>query len=117
MKMLARLRHVATADFRKSERTNFNELPRSIRGLLVSPNDVICFHSNSGNQVVFVYHPETVNRSDGTELEVVASVRLRLPVNRRWDPMMIADYAADVGLELVGLKKLKDVLRPFGGSR
>jgi hypothetical protein len=100
MKMIARLRYVATTDFRRSEATNFAALPKTLRDSLRN-NDAVCFRSGTGNQLVFVF------RRVG---DVVASTRLRLPSKRRWDPLMLADYAAEVGIELVGLKRLKDHL-------
>jgi hypothetical protein len=109
MRQTVRLKYVATVDFRKSEATNYKLLPAMIRRRL-KPNEAVCLKSGSGNQIVFVFKPSSVTRADGAELEVVHSTRLRLPKHRSWNPLMIADYAASVGLQLVGLKRLRDHL-------
>lgn len=109
MRASVRLRYVAVADFRKSEANNFRAIDQKIRDQL-SGSDVVCLRSQSGDQVVFVYAPSAVQNAAGADLEVVASTRLRLPKGRGWDPRMLSEYAAAVGLELIGLKKFADYL-------
>lgn len=118
MRMVIRVRYVAQADFRRSELTNFYDpavVPVDLRNRLRA-GDAVCLHSGGGDQVVFVFKPATVTRVDGEEVEVVPSAKLRLPRNRRWDPLMIATYARDAGLEAAGLRKLEERLKPFGGN-
>lgn len=105
-RMLVRLRYVDTADFRKSEATNYRNLPAEVRDSL-RDGEAVCFKSQAGDQIVFVVKPRAVGREAS---EVVCSVRLRLPSNRTWNPLMLAEYAASAGLELVGIKRLQDHL-------
>lgn len=63
--------------------------------------DAVCFLSRGENQVLFVYG------FSGEENEVLGSARLRLR-SGRWNPMMLANYAASVGLTLVGIKKFEE---------
>lgn len=107
--MLVRLRHVATVDFRKNETTNYRELPADVRGAL-REGEAVCFKSHGGDQVVFVLKPRSVMGPSGTAAEVVASLRLRLPKTRTWHPLMMQEYARDVGLELDGWKRLSEHL-------
>lgn len=111
--MQVRLRMVVTCDFRRSELTNFLDnrlVPKKIRDDM-GPRDVVVLKPTSGTQVVFVFRPVEVTREkDGAALPVLPSLRLRLPLNRSWDPAMLAEYAGEVGLEIKGAKTLKQQL-------
>ena len=101
-----RLVEIVEANFRKSELTNFNSLPVTRRTSL-HPGDAICFVSRTGNQLVFVHKPIQLasGRKSGAR-DVVYSTRLRL-TQGTWEPTMLANYAASVGLTLVGLKRFE----------
>jgi len=99
-----RLKYIGRADFRKSELTNYVELNcRSLKA-----DEVACLVSSTGQQIVFVYALESVSRvlkrGDEVESLVLRSVRLRLTNGGRWDPMMLGNYAKEVGLHLEGIK-------------
>lgn len=103
------LRLVKEVDFRKSEATNFEEMKKKER-LQIHGSDVVCFRSQSRNQVVFVWAPTTINLSEygkkGAAI-VFRSQRLRLS-HGTWDPLMLQNYAEALGIHLVGIKRLED---------
>lgn len=117
--MMVRLRHIETVDFRRSEATNFNALDAEVRASL-KEGDAVCFKNPPGNQVMFVVKPRamagvaSIQRKDGEaeEVTVTFSIRLRLPPERSWNPLMLSEYAAAVGLELIGIKRLFEHLAP-----
>ena len=96
-----RLRYVTEVSFIRSEQTNFDLVPSHVRSKL-KDNDTVCLISKGRDQMVFVY------ASNG---EILNSVRLRLAKKRPWNPLMLADYATSVGIELVGIKKFKDHMK------
>jgi hypothetical protein len=107
-----RLKLVQEVDFRKSEQMNFEEVMKKEQ-LVLGPNDVVAFYSRRGNQVAFIWRPTAINFADygkrpGTAT-VVRSLRLRLS-NRTWDPMMLQNYANDVGLVLEGLRRFEVIV-------
>jgi hypothetical protein len=102
-----KLVEIVEANFCKSEATNFNALPKTRRNNL-GRGEAICFVSKSGNQLCFVHRQSTVGKTvRGLDKQVVYSTRLRLS-RGTWDPTMLANYAGEVGLELVGLKRFED---------
>jgi len=96
-----RLKYIERVDFRKSELTNFFALKkRSLRS-----GEVACLVSTSGLQVIFVYAPNHVHGGpDDPDREVLRSERLRLTSGGRWNPMMLGNYALQVGLNLEGIQ-------------
>jgi hypothetical protein len=123
MRRLRLVRLVDPADFRSSEETNFvNLVSRFPEVAKLGKDEVVLFVSAKGDQVVFVYGFHGVER--GTERYMtLRSERLRLcnfrgPVvagrtpakserqrQWKWDPLMLTEYAAQVGIELVGLAR------------
>ena len=108
---LMRLKYIAQADFRKSEQTNFLEHHVQKRGRklekrqALKPGEVACLVATSGKQVVFVYNPDHVVGDDGQdERSVLHSERLRLTGGGRWDPLMLGNYARQVGIQLEGIR-------------
>jgi hypothetical protein len=91
-----RLRRIEEASFNCSEKTLFMNLTNKVRNDLKG-NDAVCFVSKGGNQMLFVW------RQAG---EILASVRLRL-LHGTWDPLMLQNYANEVGLELEGLPRFE----------
>lgn len=91
-----RLAKIIQADFRKSELTNLlAQHSKPMNG------ELMLFVNHGGNQLLFVHSLLTI---DGRE--VVRSERLRL---RRgtWNPLMLVNYAAEVGLHIDGLKRFE----------
>ena len=105
---LMRLRMVATMPFSRSEATNFDSIRTQLKGLKLDRNDVVAFVSMTGNQVLFVYNPGEILIRPGLRHEVLRSVRLRLRGRQEWNPLMLVNYAAEVGIQLEGLKKFED---------
>jgi len=109
---LMRLKYIAQVDFRKSEATNFLEHHVVKRGKKIEkrpalkPGEVACLVASSGKQVVFVYNPERVSEDDegGDECSVLHSERLRLTAGGRWNPLMLGNYAIQVGIQLEGIR-------------
>ncbi len=112
---LMRLKYIAQVDFRKSEATNFLEHHVIKRGkeiekrVPLKPGEVACLIASSGNQIVFVYNPDRVRDINAgvEERPVFHSERLRLTNGGRWDPLMLGDYAAQVGIQLEGIRLFK----------
>ena len=102
-----RLKLVVTADFRKTEQTNWieleaaGEIPKNLK-----PGDVVCMVSSSRNQVVFVFPPYE-HAHDGKVIRVINSRRLRIS-GGAWNPLMLQNYAADVGLRLSGITRFEE---------
>ncbi len=105
-RVLVRLKYVATSDFRRSEVSNYREIPPEIRNAL-RDGEAVCLKSHGGDQLVFVYRPRQLG-ADGPE--VFCSVRLRLPPSRTWNPLMLGEYAREAGLELIGIRRLNEHL-------
>lgn len=103
-----RLRMVATMSFARSEATNFDSIRAQLKGKRLDPNDVVAFVSLTGNQILFVYHPGEIQVRPGIRHEVLRSVRLRLRGRHAWHPLMLANYAAEVGIRLDGLKRFEE---------
>jgi hypothetical protein len=100
-----RLKAIKYADFRKSEWTNYKEFKRSrtFPGEL-GRNEAFLFVSGTGNQLVWL-----LNIADGPMGHpIVDSRRWRFTGSSSWNPMMLANYAEEVGIELVGIKKFED---------
>ena len=100
-----RLRFVDTVHFGKSELTNFRSIllryPHFIaphRNAL-RPDDVVLLVSKMGNQLVFLHGFDMINAT-----QVLRSTRLRIDGGARWNPLMLVNYARQVGLVITGLQ-------------
>lgn len=104
-----RLKMIKHVTFARSEDTNYESYRRELRDIKFGREDVVMFLSLTQNQVAFVYPPNEVETSPGVTCEVLRSVRLRLRKGRRtWNPYMLANYAADCGIKLDGIKRFED---------
>lgn len=111
-----RLRHVATVDFRRSELSNYNEIVGEHAQLAkLGKDDVILFLSKNQDQVIFVHGFSQVHGDKGKSL-YIKSVRLRMIKGATWNPLMIANYAKQVGIELKGLKTFEEHYKELMGS-
>lgn len=111
-----RLRLIAQVNFRKSEATNYNE--HDSAGTLpprMAPGDVVCFLSKRRDQLVFVT-PRTEHRLNGHPIQVLASRRLRIS-GGHWEPLMLQNYADEVGLEIEGLKRYEEHYRALKNAK
>jgi hypothetical protein len=111
---LMRLKYIAQVDFRKSEETNFLENHVVKRGRkfdkrpALKPGEVACLIASSGKQIVFVYNPDLAVDQGDDERSVLHSERLRLTSGGRWDPIMLGNYANQVGIQLEGIKLFEE---------
>lgn len=105
---------IEDVDFRKASSTNFYELGRLTRykpifeGL--RKGQAVCFISKRMDQVAFVLSSKPVNapfRNLYAERKAFMTLMMRVE-GGRWNPLMLANYAADCGIELVGLSKYED---------
>jgi hypothetical protein len=98
-------------DFRKNEWTNYNEFKRSrsFPGDLKA-NEAFLFVSKSGNQLIWILNIiDSYVVSEGrVNKQIVDSRRWRITSSQTWDPLMLANYAIEVGIELIGIKKFED---------
>lgn len=114
-----RLKYIAHADFRKSERTNFLELKKLKKLPALGKEDVVLLVSLSENQCVFVYGFVSYDTEcvDGRErhVEICRSERLRI-TGSRWNPLMIRNYAERVGISIDGLKRFEDYYKEYAAA-
>jgi len=114
-----RLKYIAHADFRKSERTNFLELKKARKLPKLGKGDVVLLVSLSENQCVFVYGFTAFDAecNDGRErhVEICRSERLRI-TGSRWNPLMIRNYAERVGIKIDGLKRFEDYYKDYSAA-
>lgn len=101
-----RLKEIYAASFGRSEMTNYRRWQKET-GRSLAKGEALCLVALSGNQMVFVWKPTKVVISSKTQ-EAFLSVRVRLDHKHWWEPKMLQNYAAIVGLELIGLKRYED---------
>lgn len=114
-----RLRYVETVHFGKSELTNFLEIikrrPEFAKAdgkAALRPDDVVLLVSKQGNQLVFLHGFDAFQ-----EKKVLRSVRLRIAGGGRWNPLMLADYAKQVGIHLTGLDTYEAHVKKLLGEK
>ena len=109
-----RLRAVQYENFCYSEATLWEEWQRKNRHLRLGPGDAVCFISLTENQILFVYKPMLLRtKDDSKSIVALQSRRLRL-FSGHWHPWMLANYAAQVNLEL-NLKSFEDHYKEHHG--
>lgn len=101
-------------DFRKSELTNYNIHKRTLPPL--GTNESYLFVSKSKNQLIWILNFGSAKTVSGTETEVIDSRRWRL-TRGTWEPMMLADYAKAVNIELIGIKTFKEQYAEWKGKK
>lgn len=106
-----RLRLVLQADFRLNDQSLVIAALKA-ESVDLTTNDVVCFFSGRGNQVLFVWKPQEISLEKfgarkGTAT-VYRSERLRLS-NSTWSPDMIQNYANQVGITLDGIKRFEEI--------
>ncbi|MCK5617304.1 hypothetical protein KAR91_86370 [Candidatus Pacearchaeota archaeon] len=101
-----KLKAIKYVDFRKSEWTNYQEFKKSKKfpGELTH-NEAFLFISNTGNQLIWM-----LNVANGPlGHRIVDSRRWRFTGTSSWNPLMLANYAEEVGIELIGIKKFQEI--------
>lgn len=111
-----RLRAIIPVSFGRSEETNFDSLywEKKYHQLLkkMDPEDVICLASIGQNQLVFV-HGYMQGKTKGKKpWMLLFSMRMRIKrgpgLSDTFEPLMLANYARQVGIELIGLKLFEE---------
>lgn len=108
-----RLKEIYHASFSRSEMTNYREWKEE-SGRDLGNGEALCIVSLTGNQMVFVWKPipfQSITPNGSSKVhqsEVFLSVRIRMDIAGWWEPRMLRDYANQVGLELIGLKRYEE---------
>lgn len=107
-----KLRYVTTANFNASEEAIFRAvlLKRPELKNTLAINEVVCVRSKRGDQVMFIYGWMPIDGTNGEHLYALRSERLRLDKRRTWNPLMLANYAHQVGIKLEGIKTFEQHL-------
>ena len=100
-------RVVFDADFRKSEETLFNMFAKENPKIRLRDGECILFLSKTKHLMYFVFGRTTIANRNGGNAEILRTAKYRIK-HGSFNPLMIADYAAEKGLELKGLKKFRD---------
>ena len=98
-----RLRVITSGNFRKNEATLYTEFEKEHGPLALKGDDCILFVSKTGKILRFVFAPVM-----GKKTSVLSSQTLRITVGGTWNPLMLKNYAAQLGIELAGLKCFED---------
>lgn len=114
-KPVLRLRYIHRGDFRKSEWTLTQEALQVIKGLKLGPEDCIMLLSGTGKMIKFVFgliqHDGVMDSGGHTRTaKMLPSRTYRMVEGGTFHPLMIANYADELGLTLEGLKKLDKYL-------
>lgn len=111
--MRLRLRQIfKDVDFRFSELTIYEKYtPVQVRESL-RPGDAALFISRSGSQLLWVLHYGEM-AAQKTQRTVIQSMKLRVS-GGYWNPLMLQNYANEIGIELEGIKRFEEL---FGEQR
>lgn len=113
-----RLKLVRTADFRKNEETLLAEVQAEAENMRFGPRDCVLLVSTSGKIIKFVFGflEHSMVNAAGREIasrktRVLPSRTYRITDGGIWNPYMLANYAAEIGISLPQLKKFEAHLR------
>lgn len=101
-------------DFRKSEVTLHREFLKDsrFRDVKLGHGEALLFVSACENQLLWFF-----GRTDLKDKRlVIDSRRMRLVGGGTWSPVMLGDYARQVGFELVGIRLFHDAFRTRRGD-
>lgn len=103
-----KIREIVTGDFRRCEKTLFEEYCKFNRIHMLRPGEVIVFLSQKQDQLLFVYGWTSVEDPDFVANRLVLrSARHRL-MHGTWNPLMLRNYANAAGLAIEGLRRFED---------
>jgi len=105
-----RLKAVMRVSFQRSEKTNLDIFKRAPHypGDLKS-GEAFLFLSMTGDQLLFIYrNPIDFMGPAGKTWVVTDSRKLRLS-GGTWNPHMLQNYAHELGLDLVGIKRFEQI--------
>lgn len=106
-----KLQAVVPCSFQRSEYTNYMQWRRKNTALARSlrEGDVVLLVSAQWDQLIFIYGFIGVHeREDGPIRPMIRSERYRLPSGGTFNPYMLQDYAAKVGLHIEGRRRFED---------
>ena len=108
---------IPRADFRKSEETLYREYAKSraYQGQL-KRGEAYLFWSKSGNQLLWFFRDPSAIEGSKYEYEVVDSRKWRV-TGGTWHPFMLANYAEEVGIDLIGIKRFEEIIDEQRGKR
>ncbi len=79
----------------------------------LSSGDCLLFLSKTMNQLLFLWNPiDMVDQKRAGQRTIFRSIRLRIE-GGTWNPMMIQNYANEVGLEFIGLRNFREQYLSF----
>lgn len=96
-------------DFRKNELTTYRLFKEKNKNYPdPMPGEAYLFVSKSGNQLMFVLNYKKDIKLHKSKRDIIESLRLRLS-GGRWNPLMLANYAEEVGVKLLGIRKYEEI--------
>lgn len=104
-----RLRHIVSADFKRNEATHLQDYEKEHGVVHLGKDDCILFVSRSGHIMRFVFG--WTNEIAGLAKHVLSSYSLRCARGESWEPLMLGNYANEVGITLVGMKRFEEYYR------
>lgn len=110
------MKRIETVSFARSEATNLAKTLTEKEHEALGKDDVVLFVSKGGGQLVFVWGWENFEMDGRPEREVLRSERLRLK-RGTWNPLLLANYAEEVGIKLDGLKRFEEHYARARGER
>lgn len=108
-----RLRLVVEADFRKNEATLLDELLVKTKDLELRKHDCVLLLSISGKMMKFVFGFQEFDLvgANGVSRQrltrVLRSMTYRICSGGTWNPYMLKNYAAELGIDLAHIKRFE----------
>lgn len=113
-----RLRHIVRTDFRKSEETMLNEVIKEVKNLKLGQNDCVAMLSGNGKLLRFVFgflEHEMVDARGNTVAaklqRILPSRTYRITQHGFFNPLMLANYAEALGIELADIKRFESYVK------
>lgn len=102
-------RIIQDVDFRSTELRIYEKFRDKNKDMVdPRPGEAYLFISKSGNQLLFVLNYKSGVKVAKTNRQVVESLRLRVS-GGHWNPLMLANYAEDVGVKLLGVRRYEEI--------
>lgn len=105
------LKMIATVDFRCGVPHHYDELKK--RKLLADLKDTetVLLVSATKRQLAFVFLEVQLAAKGGDPVFAISHYRIQLSRHSPWNPIMLAEYAALAGIELIGIKRFDEHLK------
>ncbi len=107
--MRIRLKYIMQdVDFRRNELTIY-EAHRRSRDFPGDPKlgEAGLYISKAGTQLLWVLHYEAEAQIFNTSRRRIESLKMRIS-GGHWNPLLLANYASDVGIELEGIRRFEE---------